>query len=126
MTGKLSLGPVAQVSRTVRNIEQARDWYGTVLGLPHLYSFGKLAFFDCGGLRLFLSEAESPSATESILYFQVPDIQAAHAELTSRGLSFVAAPHRIHVHADGSEEWLAAFEDQEGRPLALLSRVTPQ
>jgi hypothetical protein len=27
-----------------------------VLGLPHLYTYGDLAFFDCGGVRLFLSE----------------------------------------------------------------------
>jgi predicted enzyme related to lactoylglutathione lyase len=94
-----------------------------VLGLPHLFTFGKLAFFDCGGTRLFLSaEGEQPTA-ESILYLRVADIAAAHAELRARGVDFTGAPHMIHRHADGTEEWMAFFKDPEGRPLALMSQV---
>jgi DNA-binding CsgD family transcriptional regulator/catechol 2,3-dioxygenase-like lactoylglutathione lyase family enzyme len=122
MPGSLSLGTISQISRTVRNIQAAQQWYGEVLGLAHLYTFGKLAFFDCDGIRLFLSEADAPGA-ESILYFNVSDIRAAHAELLERGVEFLGAPHRIHRHADGTEEWMAAFKDNEGRPLALLSKV---
>ncbi len=29
----------------------------------------------------------------------------------------------IHRHADGAEEWLAAFHDNEGRPLAIMAVV---
>jgi DNA-binding CsgD family transcriptional regulator/catechol 2,3-dioxygenase-like lactoylglutathione lyase family enzyme len=123
MTEPLALGPIAQISRHVRDVAAARDWYGGVLGLPHLYSFGNLAFFDCGGTRLFLSESES-SAPESILYFRVPDIHAAHAQLCGRGVEFLQAPHMIHRHDDGTEEWLAAFNDPEGRPLAIMAQVS--
>jgi DNA-binding CsgD family transcriptional regulator/catechol 2,3-dioxygenase-like lactoylglutathione lyase family enzyme len=123
MTGNLQLGTISQISRTVRNIQEAEQWYGEVLGLKHLYSFGNLAFFDCGGIRLFLSEAEEASATESIVYFNVPDIRSAHAELLQRGVEFLGAPHMIHRHPDGTEEWMAAFKDNEGRPLAILSQV---
>ena len=42
-------------------------------GLRHLYSYGKLAFFDLDGVRLFLSE-ENHGGEDSILYFQVDDI----------------------------------------------------
>jgi methylmalonyl-CoA/ethylmalonyl-CoA epimerase len=31
----------------------------------------------------------------------------------------------IHRHADGTEEWMCFFEDPDGRPLALMSRVAP-
>jgi len=31
----------------------------------------------------------------------------------------------VHRHPDGSEEWLAHFNDPEGRPLALLFQVKP-
>ena len=62
----IQFGPLGQVSRSVRNIEEAERWYKEVVGLKHLYTFGKLAFFDCGGTRLFLSENES-SGPESIL-----------------------------------------------------------
>jgi predicted enzyme related to lactoylglutathione lyase len=94
-----------------------------VLGLKHLYSFGNLAFFDCEGIRLFLSEGEDPNGAESIIYFNVPDIRSAHAELIERGIEFLGAPHMIHRHADGTEEWMAAFKDNEGRTLAILSKV---
>jgi DNA-binding CsgD family transcriptional regulator/catechol 2,3-dioxygenase-like lactoylglutathione lyase family enzyme len=123
MTGNLTLGVISQLSRTVRSIQEAQHWYGEVLGLKHLYSFGNLAFFDCGGIRLFLSEAEEAPSAESIIYFNVADIRSAHAELIERGVEFLGAPHMIHRHADGTEEWMAAFKDNEGRPLAILSRV---
>jgi len=93
-----------------------------VLGLPTLYSFGDLAFFDCGGLRPCLLQGERTPA-ESILYFEVGDIRAAHDVLAARGVRFTHAPHLIHRHANGQEEWMAFFEDNEGRPLAIMSRV---
>jgi DNA-binding CsgD family transcriptional regulator/catechol 2,3-dioxygenase-like lactoylglutathione lyase family enzyme len=118
----MQLGPIGQISRSVRNIEAAELWYREVLGLPHLYTFGKLAFFDCGGTRLFLSEDEK-SGPESILYLNVSGIAAAYAELQERGVEFVSPPHMIHKHADGTEEWMAFFKDPEGRPLAIMSRA---
>jgi DNA-binding CsgD family transcriptional regulator/catechol 2,3-dioxygenase-like lactoylglutathione lyase family enzyme len=124
MTGDLKLGTISQISRTVRNIQEAQRWYREVLGLKHLYSFGNLSFFDCDGIRLFLSEAEDADGAESILYFNVPDIRAGYSALMQRGVEFLGAPHMIHRHPDGTEEWMAAFKDNEGRPLALLSQVS--
>jgi len=120
----LTLGPLAQISRTVRDIKESEAWYGTTLGLPHLYTFGSLAFFDCGGTRLYLSAQERP-APESILYLRVADIRTAYELLRSRGVEFADAPHLIHRHADGTEEWMAHFHDPEGRPLAIMSQVKP-
>lgn len=120
----LHLGPIGQISRTVRDIDESCAWYGQVLGLKHLFTFGKLAFFDLGGTRLYLS-AESAVAPESTLYLRVDDIAAAYAELGARGVEFKGAPHMIHRHADGTEEWMAFFTDPEGRYLALMSQVPP-
>jgi len=119
----LHLGPIGQISRTVRDIDAACVWYGQVLGLKHLFTFGKLAFFDCGGTRLYLSAENAEPGPESVLYLRVDDIAAAHGELTARGVEFIGAPHMIHRHADGTEEWMAFFKDPEGRPLALMSQV---
>lgn len=116
-----ALGAVGQVARSVANIDDATRWYREVLGLRFLYAFGKLAFFDCDGLRLFLAEGEGAAA--SILYFRVPDIHGATQALQQRGVEFIDAPHLIHRHADGSEEWMAFFNDNEGRPLALMAVV---
>ena len=120
----LALGPLAQISRTVRDIKESEAWYGRTLGLPHLYTVGSLAFFDCGGTRLFLNAQQKPGP-ESILYLRVADIRSAYDLLRSRGIEFVDAPHLIHRHADGTEEWMAHFHDPEGRPLAIMSQVKP-
>ena len=123
MAESLHMGPVGQIARKVKDIAAARQWYGAVLGLKHLYSFGDLAFFDCGGTRLFLSQDASAEQPESILYFRVPDIRAAHATLSARGIAFTHAPHMIHRHEDGTEEWMAFFTDNDGRPLAIMSQA---
>jgi catechol 2,3-dioxygenase-like lactoylglutathione lyase family enzyme/DNA-binding CsgD family transcriptional regulator len=120
---ELRLGPIGQIARKVDDAAAAEAWYRDVLGLTHLYSFGKLVFFDCGGVRLYLDE--NGAEADSILYFRVPDIHAAQATLKARGVAFTGAPHMIHRHADGTEEWMAFFEDNEGRALALMSQVAP-
>lgn len=120
MDTALKLGTIGQISRSVKDIEASRAWYADVLGLEHLYTFGKLAFFNCNGLRLFLSEGEA--AADSIVYFAVENIHAAQKALAARGAEFVNAPHMIHRHEDGSEEWMAFFKDNEGRPLGIMSR----
>jgi hypothetical protein len=48
-----------------------------------------------------------------------------HESLKSRGVEFINAPHMIHRHADGTEEWLAMFKDPEGRPLGIMSQARP-
>lgn len=117
------LGPVGQIARTVKDIRSAERFYREVVGLPHLYTFGRLAFFDCGGVRLFLSEGDGKDGA-SILYFRVGDVHKAAKDLAARGAAVTHAPHMIHKHADGVEEWMAFFNDDEGRPLAVMAQVT--
>ncbi len=124
METQMTLGPVGQIARTVRDIAAARTWYTEVLGLAHLYSFGDMAFFDCGGTRLLLSPAEDKG--QSLLYISCTDIHATQKRLESRGVSFINAPHMIHRHDNGVEEWMAFFNDNEGRPLALMEQVAPR
>lgn len=119
---ELKLGPIGQIARTVKDIKAAEMFYKETLRLPHLFTFGNLAFFDLGGVRLFLSQGDGEESA-SILYFRVPDIHAANEELRARGVKFTDAPHMIHRHADGTEEWMNFFEDNEGRPLALMAQV---
>lgn len=116
---------LGQVARTTRRFNESRAWYRDALGLPELYCFGHLVFFDLGGVRLMLTEEEGELASESILYLRVPDIHASKAELEARGVKFINAPHLIHRHEDGTEEWMAAFRDNEDRPLQLMMQVRP-
>ena len=123
MNSTAKLGPIGQIARSVSDIAASEKWFRDVLGLPHLYTFGTLAFFDCGGTRLMLAQEKSGAAKESVLYLRVPDIAGAHETLGQRGVKFTHAPHMIHRHADGTEEWMAFFEDPDGRPLALMSQA---
>jgi predicted enzyme related to lactoylglutathione lyase len=118
-----AFGTIGQLSRSVADIGAAESWWRDVLGIPHLFTFGNLAFFDCGGVRLMLSAEPEGPPQANIIYFRVTDIAATHAALLDRGVRFLRPPHCIHRHADGTEEWMAFFADNEGRPLALMSQV---
>jgi methylmalonyl-CoA/ethylmalonyl-CoA epimerase len=125
MDDKLQIGSIGQISRVMSDIPRSVDWYGEVLGLPHLYTFGDLAFFDCAGTRLFLSLPENGSVPkdQAVLYFRVADIHAAHEQLTARGVTFDGAPHMIFRHESGTAEWMAFFADPGGGMLALMAQV---
>jgi catechol 2,3-dioxygenase-like lactoylglutathione lyase family enzyme len=129
MQSQLTLGPIGQIARAVDNLERAQAWFKDVLGLPHLYTYGKLAFFDCGGTRLMLEDRSilevANLRNDSVLYFRVADIHRAHDELQGRGVQFTDAPHMIAKHPDGTEEWMAFFRDSEGAMLAIMSQVKP-
>lgn len=114
---------VGQIARSVSDTAASEKWYREVLGVNHLYTFGTLAFFDLGGTRLMLSQ-EGGAARESILYLNVTDLPAAYRQLQARGVKFTHAPHMVHRHADGTQEWMAFFEDPDGRPLALMAQAT--
>ena len=131
MTESLTLGAIGEVSRSVSDIEAAAAWYRDVLGVTHLFTTGPLAFFDCGGTRLFLEQGTVTH--ESVLYFRVEDIHAAHEALVARGATSVAVPHMIHRHANGMEEWMAFFTDPEaplvaqpyGRAIGIMAQIMP-
>src|ERR1700712_3358145 len=92
----LSGAAIGQVSRSVTDLAGAVRWYSQTLGLDHLFTSDRLAFFQCGGVRLMLTQmGENPDA-KSILYFQVSDIDSEYHELGQRGVEFVNTPHMIH------------------------------
>lgn len=115
---------IRQVAVTVRDLDRAVAFYRDVLGLPFLFQAPpRLAFFDCGGVRLMLSRPEgAASEGNSILYYAVEDIAASHAVLTARGARAVGEPHLIARMPD-HDLWLAEFRDSEENVLALMSEV---
>jgi catechol 2,3-dioxygenase-like lactoylglutathione lyase family enzyme len=127
MEHKLELGPIGQVSMLTRSASAAEAWYHDVLGVPHIFTFGDLVFFDCRGTRLYIREVPDDQwRTGSILYFTVSDIGAAHPERTDRAVHFTGAPHMIfRDDTTGVEDWMAFFEDPDGNTLSIMSRVEP-
>ena len=122
MTATDGLGRIHQISMRARDVDRAVRFYRDALGLPFLFAAPpRLAFFDCGGVRLMLSTPEPDfDHPGSILYFSVEDIRQAHETLATRGVTFRSQPHKIATLAD-REVWLADFEDSEGNVLALMS-----
>jgi catechol 2,3-dioxygenase-like lactoylglutathione lyase family enzyme len=112
---------LGQVSRTARDLVSMADWFRDIVGLNEVMRFETAAFFDCGAVRLYLSVGDS--AINSLLYFRVGDIQAEVNRLRVAGVTIKSAPHLIHVHEDGTEEWMAFFTDPEGGPLGLMSVI---
>lgn len=121
------LGPIAQISLSIRDVARAEQFYGETLGLPHVFTFGDLAFFDAAGTRLYLHRKEEADwRPGSVLYFLVDDIHEAQRRLAAKGARFTGAPHVIYTDdATGVEEWMTFFDDGEGNMLALMSRVPP-
>jgi predicted enzyme related to lactoylglutathione lyase len=113
---------IGQVSIIVKDVERAKAFYRHTLGLTFLFEFPGMAFFDCGGVRLYLARAEKPDIGTSILYYRVPDIGAAAAALEARGVSFAQPPAKVHEDAT-NELWLAFFKDSEDNTVALMSEV---
>lgn len=121
-------GHLRQVSLHVADVDAAVAFYRDVLELPLLASFGPLAFFDLGGVRLLVSKPDGAVAGNSILYFAVDDVHTARTELEARGVTFVDQPHVIFEDHAGTfgepdrAEWMTFFEDPEGNLLALSAR----
>lgn len=119
-----------QVSVPVDALDRAIAFYRDVLGLRLIASFGPIAFFDLGGVRLFLSP-RSGDAVGSVLYLAVDDIASARAALVERGVTFDDEPHVIFHDETGTfgepglSEWMTFFRDSEGNQLALSSREPP-
>jgi methylmalonyl-CoA/ethylmalonyl-CoA epimerase len=116
---------IGQVAVNAKDVERATAFYRDVLGLKFLFKAPPgLAFFDCGGVRLMLDRAEKPEFDHlsSILYFSVPDIQAAYGKLRERGVRFEDEPHVI-AKMPTHDLWMTFFGDPEGNLMALMSEV---
>jgi methylmalonyl-CoA/ethylmalonyl-CoA epimerase len=124
----MQITSVRQIGLPARDLDRAVEYYSAVLGVPVVARYGSLAFFDLDGVRVLLETAEDPAARAGVLYLAVDDIDAAHAELVARGVSFQSAPHLVFRDDEGTfgpagdEEWMAFFLDSEGNQLALASR----
>lgn len=120
----IRVAALAQVSLHVRDLDRAVGFYRDMLGLPLVLTAGPMAFLDLAGVRLYLHAcADEEWRPGSVLYLLVDDIAAAYAALGERGIDRTGAPHRVHTHPDGTEEWMAFLADPDGNTLAVVSRV---
>lgn len=114
---------IRQIAVSVADLEKSKTFYRDRLGIKFLFETPNLVFFDLAGIWLMLSnDPEEPARPGSVLYFEVPDIQVAHAELKQRGVEFVDEPHLI-ADMGSYELWMNFFKDPDGTTLAIRSEV---
>jgi len=125
ITADTTITRLGQIQIRTYDVERAAAFYENVLGLKLLFKAPPgLAFFDCGGVRLMLDRPEKQEFdhASSILYFAVPDIQAAHARMKQAGVRFEDEPHMLARMPD-HDLWMTFFRDSEENLLALMSEV---
>ena len=123
MSDTFGLDAIGQIHISVKDVPAAVTFYRDVLGMKFLFEVPgqPMAFFDCGGVRLYLGRPEREEfRSNPILYYRVPDIEQAHEVLSERGVQFEWPPHIVH-RADTHELWMAAFRDPEGNYLTLMT-----
>ncbi|TNC71421.1 VOC family protein [Rubellimicrobium roseum] len=117
------LGSDEVVLRPVEALDRARSFLRDRLGLPELLVRPSVACFALPGARLILRETGRREAAD-LLYFGVADILSAHEVLSRQGVAFQGPPELRERRPDGAEEWVAYFEDDEGRTLALHATLS--
>ena len=118
-----NLTMVGQVLVPVQDVERATAFYRDTLGMTFLFAYPGAAFFECGGVRIYLAVPENEEmAGHPLVYYRVLDVRATFAVLEGRGVSFLGEPHVVHRDAT-SEHWMAFFRDSEGNTLALMAEV---
>ena len=120
----VSLNCIGQIAVNVRDVPRAVAFYRDVLGMTFLFELPTMGFFDCGGIRLMLSKAESPEFDHraSLIYYKVDDIQQTFELLKQRNVEFVSPPRLVAPMPD-HDLWMAFFRDPDQNALALMSEV---
>lgn len=118
----MAISAIGQIHITVADLEEAIGFYRDVLGLSFLFRVPgqPMAFFDVGGVRLYLGAAENPEfVSHPVLYLTVDDINGEHARLVAAGVEFIDAPHV--VHRDGSMDlWMTFLRTPDRHPIGLM------
>ena len=109
-----------------KDFEKATHFYGEVLGLPFLKRYGEMpgAEYETGNLTLAVIELEKfgmdvRGPSQSAIALQVDDVEAARAELASRGVEFSGDT------VDSGVCHQAYFSDPDGNALILHHRYAP-
>jgi len=114
---------IGQIHVSVSDIDRSVAFYRDVLGIRFLFDVPgrSMAFFDVGGIRLYLGRPETPDFRSTpILYFSVDDVDEAYDALRGRGVGFADEPHVVH-RTEQTELRMAFFTDPDGTNLAIMA-----
>jgi len=117
---------ILQIAITVKDIERATTFYRDILGLRLLMNAPNMAFFDRGGVRLYLASREGTErhGASSFVYFRSNDISSLLAALKEKGVSIHQEPHII-VRMPDHDLWLMWIRDSEANLLGVMEERKP-
>lgn len=118
----VKLSTICQIAITVSDVEKALAFYRDALGLDFLFSAGpELAFLNADGVRIMLSTPQGAGTIggNSILYFNVSDIEAVHSSLVARGAQNERAP-QLAAKMPDHELWTGFLRDPDGNLVGLM------
>lgn len=116
---------IGQIHISVDDLPRAVAFYRDVLGLRLLFEVPaqSMAFFDCGGVRLYLGTPEgSEFHSNPLIYYEVDSIEDAFHAIAERGGRFDTRPRVVH-RTDTIELWIAGLRDPDGNHVFLMSEV---
>lgn len=122
-----TLSRIKQIAVPVNDVNEAKRFYGEVLGLKHMFDAPPaLSFFDCGGLQLMLAgpaaQGKDGNEQHPVIFYDVTDIQAAYARIVAGGAKSLSEPHVI-ARMSGREIWIAEMNDGQGNVVGLMGEV---
>ena len=127
MSNEFKLESIGQIHIGVKDIQRAIEFYRDVLGLTLQFEVPdqKMAFFDCGGIRLYLSADQLEDfPSNPLIYYQVSDINEAFKAISGAGVKFEREPHIVHKTPE-YDLWMAGFRDSEGNFIHLMNEAPP-
>jgi methylmalonyl-CoA/ethylmalonyl-CoA epimerase len=125
MPNEVGIQSIGQIAIAVSDIEEATRFYRDVLGLNLLFEAPPgLAFFDCGGVRLMLTTKQGAEGDHktSVIYYRVPDIDAAVKALKQRSVSFVREP-QMTAKMEDHELWIGFVRDPDNTLIGIMAEV---
>lgn len=127
MSNEYKLSEIRQIAITVADVSTALPFYRDVLGLKFLFSAGpNLAFLSAGSVRVMLTTPQGAGTAghNSVLYFKVNNITAAHAAIVGRGAKSERAPQLTATMPD-HELWIGFVRDPDGNLIGLMEEKRP-
>lgn len=113
---------IGQIAITVSDVNLALNFYRDILGLRFLFRAGQnLAFLSDGTVRIMLSTPQGAGVigANSILYFQVTDIETAFVTFVECGATSERRP-QLTAKMPDHELWIGFLRDPDGNLVGIM------
>jgi methylmalonyl-CoA/ethylmalonyl-CoA epimerase len=112
---------IQQIAIPAHDAERAIAFYRDTLGLKFLFAAPNMAFFECGGVRLYIdaNKGAIEPGGYSRIYLRSDDIAGDVARLTKSGVKVHREP-QIIARLPDRDVWLAWIHDSEDNLVGLM------